>query len=307
MSKIIALGETVYDIIFESGSPKTGNSGGSMLNTSISLGRLGLPVFFVSEVGNDILGKQTIDFISANNVNANFIKMYDGHKTAIALAHLDENKKASYTFYKDYPTERFKFEMPRVEKNDIVLFGSSLALNNSLGGTMLAFAKDAHEKGAILIYDPNYRPSSLRNKEADLLKIHSFIPYISIFKGSDEDFFHLWGISDSKTAYEKLKEFGDPCLIYTKGENGCELAIDVFTLKVDAIPVKKLISTVGAGDNFTAGVIYALFHVHNQNYRLALQKNASHILKVASTFASQVCASSENCISLSFAKKFSLP
>ena len=53
MPVIYTIGETVFDIIFELDQPVAAKAGGSLLNTSVSLGRLGLPVQFISEYGTD--------------------------------------------------------------------------------------------------------------------------------------------------------------------------------------------------------------------------------------------------------------
>ena len=46
MRRIFAIGETVFDIIFKDGKPITSTPGGSLLNTAVTLGRLGLDVYF---------------------------------------------------------------------------------------------------------------------------------------------------------------------------------------------------------------------------------------------------------------------
>ena len=44
MRKIIGIGETILDIIFKNGQPTKALPGGSVFNTMVSLGRLGIPV-----------------------------------------------------------------------------------------------------------------------------------------------------------------------------------------------------------------------------------------------------------------------
>ena len=46
MRKIYAIGETVFDIIFKNGQPQAAKPGGAMLNSAVSLGRMGLPAIF---------------------------------------------------------------------------------------------------------------------------------------------------------------------------------------------------------------------------------------------------------------------
>ena len=60
---IYAIGETVIDLIFKDMQPQAAKVGGSALNTSVSLGRLGDDVAFISEIGRDELGQWCIDFL----------------------------------------------------------------------------------------------------------------------------------------------------------------------------------------------------------------------------------------------------
>ena len=60
MRKIIGIGETVLDILFKDGVPVKAVPGGSTFNSMISLGRMGLNVSFISEVGNDKVGEMIL-------------------------------------------------------------------------------------------------------------------------------------------------------------------------------------------------------------------------------------------------------
>ena len=70
MPKVVGIGETVYDIIFENNRPIDGKPGGSVFNALISLGRLQQQTAFISEVGDDTVGKIILDFLAQNKVNA---------------------------------------------------------------------------------------------------------------------------------------------------------------------------------------------------------------------------------------------
>lgn len=63
MRKIIGIGETILDIIFRNNQPSHAVPGGSTFNTLISLGRLGVPATFISEIGKDTVGDIIIDFM----------------------------------------------------------------------------------------------------------------------------------------------------------------------------------------------------------------------------------------------------
>ena len=68
MRKIIGIGETILDIIFRNNQPSHAVPGGSTFNTLISLGRLGVPATFISEIGKDTVGDIIIDFMKKNGL-----------------------------------------------------------------------------------------------------------------------------------------------------------------------------------------------------------------------------------------------
>ena len=99
MRKVIGIGETVLDIIFRNDKPIGAVPGGSVFNGIISLGRAGIPTTFISEAGNDRLGRQIIRFLETNGVDATHLNVYPDSKTAISLAFLNERDDAEYLCY----------------------------------------------------------------------------------------------------------------------------------------------------------------------------------------------------------------
>ena len=70
MRKIIGIGESILDIVFKNQQPVSATPGGSVFNGLISLGRLGLPVYFVSDLGQDQVGKLITDFMENNGLSS---------------------------------------------------------------------------------------------------------------------------------------------------------------------------------------------------------------------------------------------
>lgn len=185
--KIFTIGEIVYDIIFKNGKPVSSNPGGAMLNTAVSLGRLGLPISLISELGRDNIGQSIIQFLKMNNVDTGNIYNFEKGNTALALAFLDENNNASYDFYKSYPARRLDEKLPIVGENDIVMFGSFFALSPEVREPLLKFLHQASRNNALIIYDPNIRKSSniLNSKAHEFLAEN--IAIADIVRASDED------------------------------------------------------------------------------------------------------------------------
>ena len=89
MRKIYGIGETVLDIIFKDSQPQAAKAGGSVLNSVVSMGRMGLPVSFISEYGLDDVGDLIDNFLKHNGVNSSFVHRFKNGNTALALAFLD--------------------------------------------------------------------------------------------------------------------------------------------------------------------------------------------------------------------------
>jgi len=302
MARIFTIGETVYDIIFKNAQPIAAKAGGSTLNTSVSLGKLGLNVNFVSDLGNDMIGDTIISFLTKNGVCTNNIERYDNRKTAIAIAFLDERNDASYTFYKDYPKNRLSSIIFDFEEGDIVLFGSFFAITESLMSVLKQFLSQARAKGCIIIYDPNFRKPHLHELEKLKPYILENIAFSDLVRGSDEDFNLIFGADNASEAFKILKNNGCNTMVYTANSKDVIMMTQEHTV-TKSVPLIEPVSTIGAGDNFNAGLIWTLAnHKVSKNEMEYLPENImGEILTNGISFSSEVCMSYDNYISDEFA------
>ncbi|MEI8225722.1 MAG: PfkB family carbohydrate kinase [Bacteroidota bacterium] len=303
MRKIFGIGETVLDIIFKHGQPQAAKAGGSVLNSVVSMGRMELPVSFISEYGLDDVGNLIDNFLNNNGVNTSFVHRFHDGSTALALAFLDEKNDAHYTFYKDFPGKRLDIDFPVIKKDDIIQCGSFYAIWPEIREKFKKFIHGAKEEGALIIYDPNFRQTHL--SELDILKplIIENMQMASLLRGSDEDFKNIFGVNNPDEAWEVVKKFCK-CLVYTANVEGVYVRTTSFSGK---FPVQKItpVSTIGAGDNFNAGMITSIYSngINMEQLEKLTEKEWSKVITTAVAFATHVCLSYENYISTEFAKK----
>lgn len=300
MPHIYAIGETIYDIIFKNNEPAAAKAGGSMLNTTVSLGRLGLPVSFISEIGQDQAGSIIRGFLGKNGVDTSHVYQYNG-KTIIALAFLNEKNDATYSFYKHYPEKRLLVDTPQFREGDIVLFGAFYSLLQGVRQKLLSIVSAAREAGALIIYDPNMR--SPHKDEIDSLRemIHENFQLADVVRASDEDFMTMFNVGSGAEAFAILKEHGCSNLIYTRSSTAVEVHHPGGMFSVN-VPKVKTLSTIGAGDSFNAGLIYEFWKRAKKPYDLSPQ-DLKMIAETAISFGSHVCTHYENYISEEFAGK----
>ena len=301
MRKIYGIGESLLDIIFKDGQPQAAKAGGSVLNSMVSLGRMNLPVSFISEYAVDDVGKLIDDFLRENGVDTSFVHRYRQGATALALAFLDDKNDAHYTFYKDYPGKRLDIDLPLIRQDDIVQCGSFYALWPEIRDKFRNFITGASKNGALVYYDPNFRKSHVAELEQLRPKILENISASTIIRGSDEDFSNIFGVSTPDEAWESIRNYCK-CLIYTASKEGVFVRTPSFS---GVFPVDKInaVSTIGAGDNFNAGMLTS---IHRMNIKRGdVDKLGGDqwalVIGTAVAFATHVCMSYENYISRAFA------
>jgi fructokinase len=297
---IYCLGETVYDIIFRNGQPVAAKAGGSMLNSAVSLGRCGLDVAMITELGDDQVGDMVMTFLNENHVSNSLIHPAIGFKTPVSLAFIDEKGDAHYSFYKTYPENRLDIAWPELKKGDVVLYGSFYSLHPAVHNKIAGFVRLAKEAGALTVYDPNIRRNHLREIMQLMPSVEENISLASIVRGSDEDFMNLFGLHNGEEVNNKIKDLGCNALILTRNAQGAESFRDGVPVSVPARPV-DVVSTIGAGDSFNAGIIFGLVNKGFTNADLMSigEDDWIEILGFGIDFASEVCGSYENYISLS--------
>ena len=304
MRNIYAIGETLYDIIFKDGQPQAGKPGGAMLNSTVSLGRIGLPVSLISEYADDDIGRIIDKFLQGNGVGTSFIDHYKDGKTALAIAVLNEKNDASYTFYKNYPERRLEMGFPSVVQDDIILCGSIYAITHEIRSKFVQFINQAKVSGGIVLYDPNFR--SAHASELDELKplILENMKMAGIIRGSDEDFKNIFRAGSPDSAWEVVRKYCN-CMVYTASSDGVYVRTPSFS---GQFPVNKItpVSTIGAGDNFNAGMIAAIYTngITMEELEVMGEERWSRIISAGVSFATDVCLSYENYISEDFAEKF---
>ena len=305
MRKVFGIGETILDIIFRNDQPQKAVPGGSVFNGLISLGRLNVPVPFISELGNDRVGDMIRDFMEDNHITTEFVDRFPDGKSPISLAFLDDDKNANYIFYKDYPAQRLEVPLPKIEKDDIFVFGSYYSLNPVLRTRMVEFLQYAQERKAIIYYDPNFRKAHAHEAIRLMPTVLENLEFADIVRGSDEDFQNLYGKSDAQEVYKEHIQFYCDRFLTTHGANGVNLHTRNFTRHFDSPQIQPL-STIGAGDNFNAGIIYGLlkYDVRHADLPSLDQDTWGKIIRCGMDLASEVCQSYDNYISKEFAAKY---
>ena len=308
MRKVIGIGEIILDIIFKEGKPYAAVPGGSVFNGIVSLSRLGIPVSFIGEVGRDKVGKMIMDFMKVNQMTTEYIDYFSDSKTPVSLAFLNDSKNADYIFYTNPQASPPNLLFPKINQDDILIFGSYYAVNPLLRGRITELLEYAKSQKAIIYYDPNFRKSHAH----DAIRVRSSVienfEFSDIIRGSDEDFINLFNKTEIEQVYKEEVQFYCKRFIMTQGSKGVNLFTESFRSHYEVPPITP-VSTIGAGDNFNAGFIYGLLQndIVYSDLPLIDKSIWDKTIQCGIDFSTEVCRSYSNYLPSEFANKYKTP
>ena len=305
MRKVIGIGETILDILFRDGQPQAAVPGGSVYNAVISLGRMGQNVTFISETGNDRVGEMILANMRENGVDTANVNVFPEGKSPVSLAFLNERNDAEYIFYKDYPRQRLEVNMPEISSDDIIMIGSYFAITPVLRDKVKELLDRAHDAGAIIYYDVNFRSTHANEAIKLMPTIIENFEYADILRGSTEDFQNMFRQPDADKVYSNHVGFYCPNFICTDADGDVRLRTKHVCKDYPVTPLKA-VSTIGAGDNFNAGEVYGLlkYRVRRADLAELTEADWDAIIRCGMDFSADVFKSVSNSVSKELAESY---
>ncbi|WOC15852.1 carbohydrate kinase family protein [Pseudochrobactrum sp. MP213Fo] len=264
---ILSCGEALIDMLpRETTDGDTGfvpHAGGSVFNSAIAIGRLGVKAGFFSGLSSDFFGQMLRDTLEKSRVDTHLCAISD-QPTTLAFVRFN-NGQASYSFYDENTAGRLldTTQLPQLDDNvRAMLFGGISLISEPCGSAYEALMLRSAASRVIML-DPNIRTNFITDKAAHLARMQRMIASADIVKVSDEDiaWFGL-NMSHAQIAQTWLTpagQTGPKIIIITKGADGADAYAACGKISIDG---EKVVvgDTVGAGDTVNAGVLVSLEH-----------------------------------------------
>jgi fructokinase len=258
----------------------------------------------VSECCADRVGDIIIDYLTRHHVDITSIDRYTTGATAMSVI-FDNNGKDTLVNYGVYPEQRFDVVWPRIDENDILLFGSLYAITEPQRKALFELVNYAVERKAIILYLPGFQhginfhiahvmPAILENLEVSDLVIAHERDLRDVFPGET-----------AQQAYTNHVEFYcnnylhiHPDLSVTRFDKGGK----ALSHPAIGMPTHHML---GWQAGFTAGVIYGL--LKNE----VTHANVHHLPRTAwvdtvtgAQAIASACANPDHCIDEALATRY---
>jgi 2-dehydro-3-deoxygluconokinase len=219
---------------------------GAESNFAIGLARLGVSVSWISRLGRDAFGDMIEQGVAAEGVDVSRVRRDDARTGLFVKWRGGEERGVAYYRAGSAASRLRVGDVPDVALDGVRLVhltGITMALSESARELVVDVARRARERGAVVLFDPNFRPALPDTPEAATARLRDVMPHVDWCLTSEDEARLLWG------------KAGPPArAVLRVGPRG---AI------VDGIAVPPphevvVVDEIGAGDAFAAGFAYAL-------------------------------------------------
>lgn len=222
--------------------PGVGNSA----NVAVSFSRLGLNTAFVSNIGDDVFGKQVQDYLTEQGIALDHVKVNPGMAT-------------NYHYYLRYGSDRsglikrepYVYEMPAISESPKWLFLSATGDDTALPfHEQLAGWLEANPETKFSFQPSTYHIGFGAEKLARLYQ------RTEVFVANREEVAEITGkgVQDLHELFDALHALGPKIVLITDGPDGAYLSDGTQRLKMPNYPdPKPPLDRTGAGDAFAAG------------------------------------------------------
>jgi fructokinase len=144
------------------------------------------------------------------------------------------------------------------EENRIFVFGSVATTLSLSGATLKEFARLQLQKECIVLFDPNTRPSVIPDLDKYRTGLEDWVRTASVVKASEEDISFTYPDMTCEDVAAHWLSLSVTAAFITRGDKGCSVFSKDGNVYVPAQNNPAITRTVGAGDNFNAGIAIAL-------------------------------------------------
>ena len=281
---VVTLGETLLrmappgQLRIEQAAHFELETGGTESNTAVALARLGVRATWISRLPNNPLGRRLARTLMGHGVDISHIVWADGERLGLFFVEFGDGARATSILYDradsaasrmtpdELPTELFSATSGR----HLHLTGITLAISDSAAATASRALKLARTAGWSVSFDINYR-AKLWSPQQSRSGCQPFAKAADILFAPIRDAQTHYDLPELITAEGALaalqREFPRTTVILTLGADGSIAAEPGRPPVRQAIfPGGGTVGRIGAGDAFTAGVLYRYLNRDSENW-----------------------------------------
>jgi sugar/nucleoside kinase (ribokinase family) len=231
-------------------------TGGSGINVSTILSRLGVRTALVTLLGTDMLGDFLMRHCEDSGIDTAYIIRSSEADTPLFIGLVREDGERTFVVGRSSSTFRFNashVDFDCMNGAKLLTFASIFIMPQFDDEGLTTLFAEAKKRGLIVCAD-----MMKSRKEQRLDSIRNCLYYVDHFFANLEEAAFLTGKDSQDKMADELLDAGTGHVIIKDGARGCYVASKEFRAECPAYHNEHVVDTIGAGDNFVAGYICAL-------------------------------------------------
>ena len=278
---VISLGEALIDRLGPLGGdpafdkPVIDCFGGAPANVACALSRLGVNVSFIGSVGNDSFGDQFKNLFATRGVDLVGLHQDKSRPTRIVLVHRDSLGERTFGGFEGDKGFGFADQFISLEtiikqwsliseKAEWLSLGTIPMASETASEAFLWIIEKARADGMKIALDLNWRPTFWRSEFSqkaaplpeEINRIKPLLNKVTLIKLAKEE--AQWFFNSSNPIEISSKLPLKPSIVVTDGANSVDWLLNKNSGSTNTITSPSIVDTTGAGDAFTAGLIYKI-------------------------------------------------
>jgi 2-dehydro-3-deoxygluconokinase len=251
-ASVLTVGETMAMLDpLEDGVPRLGTRmelrfGGAESNVAVGLARLGVGVRWVSRLGRDPFGDMIAAALAREGVDLRWLRRDDAPTGLYWKWRVEGRTSVGYRRAGSAASRLTPGDVPDEALDGIRLVhltGITMAISETACELVVDVARRAKERGALVLFDPNFRPALPDTPEAAAERQRAVLPYVDWYLCGEGEAALLW--PDGGLPVRSVVRIGARGAI-------------VDGTSVPPPREASVVDEVGAGDAFAAGFAYGL-------------------------------------------------
>jgi sugar/nucleoside kinase (ribokinase family) len=245
------------EVVVESSRFALAGTAGNMV---IAAEPLGLPGFVVSTIGDDLFGTFLQDEMTKIGADRSGIEVIPGGDTCLGIIFVGPEGQrgimAVLGVHEVMDVTVAKRHDAGVRRCPEVMICGSFVLPRFGPAEALPYARELRARGQVVAFDPSWDPGGWG--EAVRRDTLALLSEVDIFLPNEHELMGLTGASDLTSAIAMIRHLPQPPdeLVVKRGADGAVFVGNGDPITVPAFPIEP-VNTIGAGDIFDTGYLYA--------------------------------------------------
>lgn len=265
--------------------------GGAPANVAVALQRLGVSAGFAGKVGGDPFGEFLRLALSVEGVDTSSLLTDSQARTTAVFVAVWEDGRKDLCFYRNPGADMLlspeEIRPTMFDGARCFHYGSISLIDEPCASAQRKALQIARQKGLMITYDPNYRPTLWPSEERARAVIQDSFGYCHLAKISQEEWQVATGEQDLQKGIRVVLDKGVELLVVSRGSQGALAANGDYCIELPAYDI-PVVETTGAGDGFMAAMITRLLPEREKAGSLA--KVDREVVRSALQFANAVGA-----------------